>query len=143
MIASNISSYSRVLNNQKSLDYIAETNLLSSCISKISVAKEIAKDAAKEKRDQEQKSREGKKADDQAAFEKKKVELCKELENDLEIIGELGKGKLLNLLKYYFEDKTPNKSKKSCEDLVVMVQLALNERNKVTDKMTNEEGIKA
>ena len=57
-------SYSRVLNNQKSLDYIAETNLLSSCISKISVAKEIAKDAAKEKREQEQKSREGKKADD-------------------------------------------------------------------------------
>jgi hypothetical protein len=55
----------------------------------------------------------------------------------------LGKGKLLNLLKYYFEDKTPNKSKKSCEDLVVMVQLALNERNKVTDEMTNEEGIGA
>jgi len=40
-------------------------------------------------------------------------------------------------LKYYFEDKTPNKSKKSREDLVVMVQLALNERNKVTDAMTN------
>ena len=51
MIAGNISSYSRVLNNQKSLDYIAEANLLSSCISKISVAKEIAKDAAKEKRE--------------------------------------------------------------------------------------------
>jgi len=45
------------------------------------------------------------------------------------IIDGLGKGKLLNLLKYYFEDKTPNKSKKSREDLVVMVQLALNERN--------------
>ena len=143
MIVGNISSYSRMLNNQKPLDYIAEANMLSSCISKISVAKEIAKDAAKEKRDQEQKSREGKKADDRAAFEKKKVELCKELENDLKIIGELGKGKLLNQLKYYFEDKTPNKSKKSCEDLVVMVQLALNERNKVTDKMTNEEGIRA
>jgi len=56
MIAGNISSYSRVsLNNQKSLDFIAEANLLSSCISKISVAKEIAKDAAKEKREQEQK----------------------------------------------------------------------------------------
>ena len=56
MIAGNISSYSRVsLNNQKSLDYIAEANLLSSCISKISVAKEIAKDTAKEKREQEQK----------------------------------------------------------------------------------------
>ena len=40
-----------------------------------------------------------------------------ELENDLKIIGELGKGQLFNLLKYYFEDKTPNKSKKSCEDL--------------------------
>ena len=144
MIAGNISSYSRVsLNNQKSLDYIAEANLLSSCISKISVAKEIAKDAAKEKREQEQKSREGKNADDWAAFEKKNAELCKELENDLKIIGELGKGKLSNLLKYYFEDKTPNKSKKSHEDLLVMVQLALNERNKVTDKMTNEEGIGA
>ena len=125
----NISSYSRVLNNQKSLDYISEANLLSSCISEISVAKEIAKDAAKEKREQEQKSREGKKAGDRAAFEKKKAELCEELENDLMIIDGLGKGKLLNLLKYYFEDKTPNKSKKSREDLVVMVQLALNERN--------------
>ena len=129
MIAGNISSYSRVLNNQKSLDYISEANLLSSCISEISVAKEIAKDAAKEKREQEQKSREGKKAGDRAAFEKKKAELCEELENDLMIIDGLGKGKLLNLLKYYFEDKTPNKSKKSREDLVVMVQLALNERN--------------
>ena len=70
MIAGNISSYSRVLNNQKSLDYIAEANLLSSCISKtkILVAKEIAKDAAKEKREQEQKSREGKKADDRASL---------------------------------------------------------------------------
>ena len=47
----------------------------------------------------------------------------------------MGKGKRLNLLKYYFEDNTPNKSKKSREDLVVMVQLALNERNKVTDEM--------
>jgi hypothetical protein len=55
----------------------------------------------------------------------------------------LGKGKRLNLLKYYFEDNTPNKSKKSREDLVVMVQLALNERNKVTDEMTNEEAIGA
>jgi hypothetical protein len=68
MIAGNISSYSRVLNNQKSLDFIAEANLLSSCISKISVAKEIAKDAAKEKREQEQKSREGNKADDRASL---------------------------------------------------------------------------
>ena len=37
MIAGNISSYSRVLNNQKSLDYIAEAKLLSSCISKTKI----------------------------------------------------------------------------------------------------------
>ena len=129
MIAGNIASYSLVLNNEKSLEYIAEANLLSTCLSKTSEAKEVAKNAAQEKREQEQKSREGKKAGDRAAFEKKKAELCEELENDLMIIDGLGKGKLLNLLKYYFEDKTPNKSKKSREDLVVMVQLALNERN--------------
>jgi hypothetical protein len=79
----------------------------------------------KEKREQEQKSREDKKAEDRVAFEKKKAELYKELENDLQVFGELGKGKLLSLLKYYFEDKTPNKSKKTRKDLVVLVQLAL------------------
>jgi hypothetical protein len=51
MIASNIASYSQVLKNHKSLEYIAEANLLSSCISKISEAKEVAKDVAKEKKE--------------------------------------------------------------------------------------------
>jgi hypothetical protein len=46
-----LSSFSRVLNNQKSLDYIAEANELSTCLSKISEAKEVAKDVAKEKRE--------------------------------------------------------------------------------------------
>ena len=55
MIAGNIASYSRVLNNEKTLVYIAEANLLSTCLSTISAAKEVAKDAAKEKREQEQK----------------------------------------------------------------------------------------
>jgi hypothetical protein len=53
----------------------------------------------------------------------------------------LGKGKLLNLLKFYFEDTTPNKSKKTREDLMVLVQLALNERNKERDGTTNDGGI--
>ncbi len=53
MIAGNITSYSQVLNNPKSLEYIAEASLLSSCISKISEAKEVAKDVAKEKKEQE------------------------------------------------------------------------------------------
>ena len=131
-----LSSFSRVLNNQKSLDYIAEANELSTCLSKISEAKEVAKDVAKEKREQEQKSREGKKVEDRAAFEKKKAELRKELENDLKVYDGLGKGNLLTLLKYFFDDKTPNKSKKTREDLVVLVQLALNERNKERDETT-------
>ena len=42
--------------------------MLSSYISKISEAKEVAKDVAKEKKEQEQKLKEGKKAEDQAAF---------------------------------------------------------------------------
>jgi hypothetical protein len=117
--------------------------MLSSCISKISEAKEIAKDVAKEKKDQEQKLKDGKKAEDQAAFEKKKAELCKELENDLKVFGGLGKGKLLSLLKYYFEDTSPNKSKKTRNDLVVLVQLALDKRNKERDEMTNDKGIEA
>ena len=136
-----IASYSRVLNNEKSLVYIAEANLLSTCLSTISAAKEVAKDAAKEKREQEQKSREGKKAGDRAAFEEKKAELREELENDLKVFDGLGKGKLLNLLKFYFGDKTPNKSKKTHDDLVVLVQLALNERNKERDGTTNDGGI--
>jgi hypothetical protein len=55
------------------------------------------------------------------AFEKKKAELCKELENDLKVFVELAKGKLLSLLKFYFEDKTPNKSKITPGNLVVLV----------------------
>jgi hypothetical protein len=89
MIAGNIASYSRVLNNEKSLVYIAEANLLSTCLSTISAAKEVAKDTAKEKREQEQKSREGKKAGDQAAFEENKAELCEELENDLNSLTDM------------------------------------------------------
>jgi hypothetical protein len=54
MIAGNIASYSQVLNNPKPLEYIAEASLLSSCISKISEAKEVAKNVAKEKMEQEQ-----------------------------------------------------------------------------------------
>ncbi len=106
-------------------------------------AKEVAKDVAKEKKEQEEKSKEGKKAEDQAVFEKKKVALCKELENDLKVFGGLEKGKLLSLLKYYFEDTTPNKSKKTRDNLVVLVQSALDKRNKERDEMTNDEGIKA
>ncbi len=117
--------------------------MLSSYISKISEAKEVAKDVAKEKKEQEQKLKEGKKAEDQVAFEKKKAELCEELENDLKVFGGLGKGKLLSLLKYYFEDMTPNKSKKTPNDLVVLVQLALDKRNKERDETTNDEGIEA
>ncbi len=125
MIVGNITSYSRVLNN-----------LLRQTCSPLVYLREVAKDAAKEKREQGKK--EGKKAGDRAAFEKKKAELHKELENDLKVFDGLGKGKLLNLLKYYFEVKTPNKPKKTCKDLVVLVQLALNERNKERDETTND-----
>jgi hypothetical protein len=59
------------------------------------------------------------------------------------------KGKLLSLLKFYVEDKTPNKSRKTPGDLVVLAQLALDKR-KERDKMTNDaltdlscQGIKA
>jgi hypothetical protein len=71
------------------------------------------------------------------------VALCEELENDLKVFGGLGKGKLLSLLKSYFEDATPNKSKKTRDDLVVLVQLALDKRNKERDMTTNDEGIEA
>jgi hypothetical protein len=46
-------------------------------------------------------------------------------------------------LKYYFKDKMPNKSKKRREDLVVLVQLELNERNMERDETGNNEGIQA
>ncbi len=49
----------------------------------------------------------------------------------------------MSLLKYYFKDMTPNKSKKTRNDLVVLVQLALDKRYKKRDEMTNDEGIEA
>ncbi len=57
--------------------------MLSACISTISESRELAKDAAKEKKSQEAKSKEEKKANDRAEYEKKKGELHEELVRDL------------------------------------------------------------
>jgi hypothetical protein len=81
--------------------------MLSVCLSKISESRELAKDAAKEKRAQKAKLKEEKKANDQAEFEKKKGELQEELLQDLifvvaagSILKSFTKDKLLNLLKF-------------------------------------------
>jgi hypothetical protein len=63
-MSGNVAIYSRVLNNSEVLKHIEDTNMLSACISTISESRELAKDAAKEKKSQEAKSKEGKKAND-------------------------------------------------------------------------------
>ncbi len=57
-MSGNVASYSRVLNNSEALKHIEDANMMSACISTISESRELAKDAAKEKKSQEAKSKE-------------------------------------------------------------------------------------
>jgi hypothetical protein len=63
-VSGNVASYSRVLNNSEVLKHIEDANMLSACTSRISESRGLAKDAAKEKKSQEAKSKEEKKATD-------------------------------------------------------------------------------
>jgi hypothetical protein len=111
IMSGNVASYSWVLNNSEALKHIEDTNMLSACISTISASRELAKDAAMEKKSHEAKSKEDKKANDRAEFEKKKRELHEELVRDLLVFvvaagttpKTLIKNKLLNLLIFFFQ----------------------------------------
>jgi hypothetical protein len=61
-MSGNVASYSRVLNNSEALKHIDDANTQICCllISTISESRELAKDAAKEKKSQEAKSKEEK-----------------------------------------------------------------------------------
>ncbi len=60
LMSGNVASYSRVLNNSEALKHVEDANMLSACISTISESRKLAKDAAKEKKSQEAKSKEEK-----------------------------------------------------------------------------------
>jgi hypothetical protein len=63
-MSGNVASYSRVLNNSEVLRHIEDATMLSACISMISESRELAMDAAKEKKSQEAKSKEEEKANE-------------------------------------------------------------------------------
>ncbi len=138
-LSGNITSYGQVLNNSKAIQHIEDMNMLSVCLSKISESWQLAKDAAKEKKAQEAKLKEEKKANDQAEFEKKKGELQEELLQDLTIfvatagttLKSFTKDKLLNLLKFYFKDKMVGLSSMKCGALIDLVQKKSDEMNSV------------
>ena len=119
-----------MLNNSEALKHFEDANMFPACISTISESRELAKDAAKEKKSQEAKSKEEKKANDQAEFEKKKGELHDELVRDLSVfVGAAGtipktltKDKLLNLLKFYFKDKTVGLSSMKRDAIIDLVK---------------------
>lgn len=83
------------------------------------------KDAAKQKKDDDVKAKGAKKANEQAAFQSKKGEvydnLVEDISKGLDHIGGLPKATLLQLLKFYFEDKTPNQSKMKRNELLALV----------------------
>jgi hypothetical protein len=130
IMSGNVASYSQVLNKSEALKHIEDANMLSACISTISESRELAKDATKEKKSQEAKSKEEKKANDQAEFEKKKGELHEELVQYLSVFvaaactipKTLTKDKLLNLLKFYFEDKTVGLSSMKQDAIIDLVK---------------------
>ncbi len=121
----NIASYSRSLNNPAALDQIVNTNNLASCLATISEYKEAVKDAAKEKKVNDDKAKADKKAVDIAVFKEQKAKVYDKLVEDvgkgIKHICGLPKAQLKKLLKFYFLDRTPNRSKKNCKELVEMV----------------------
>ena len=124
-LSGNISSYSQSLNNPAALDQIVDTNNLSSCLATFSEYKEAAKDAAKEKKTNDDKAKTDKKAVDIAVFNEQKAKVYDKLVEDvgkgIEHICGLPKAQLEKLLKFYFLDRTPNRSKKNRKELVEMV----------------------
>jgi hypothetical protein len=131
-LSDNIASYSQSLNNPAALDQIIDTNNLANCLATISEYKEAAKDAAKEKKINDDKAKADKKAVDIAVFNEQKAKVYDKLVEDvgkgIEHICGLPKAQLENLLRFYFLDRTPNWSKKSREELVEMVINALEKR---------------
>jgi hypothetical protein len=122
----NVESYSRSLNNPKQLEYIKDANNLSACLAAIEEGKLLEKEDAKKRKAVEQKQKKAKKAKKSDAFKKKKEELYEGLKADvhkgLEHICKLSKPRLEQLAKYYFLDKTPNRSKMKAKQLLELVE---------------------
>ncbi len=131
-LSGNIASYSRSLNNPAALDQIINTNNLANCLAMISEYKEAAKDAAKEKKVNDDKAKADKKAADIAVLNEQKAMVYDMLVEDvgkgIEHICGLPKAQLEKLLRFYFLNRTPNQSKKNCKELVEMVINALEKR---------------
>ena len=125
-ISGNVASYSHVLNNPETLKLIAESNDLARCLSVIAASKEMEKDIAMQKKAEDAKVKEAKKVREQAEFETKKADVYRKLVVDIskgiEHISGLPKTTLLQLLKFYFVDKTPNQTKMKRDELLVLVK---------------------
>ena len=146
MISGNIASYSWSLNNPDALANIAETNELASCLAQVSSARDINKEAAKEKKAAEERERERKKANYQLEFESKKGELhdklVAEVNKGIEHLCSLKKNKLLLLLRFYFAVKVTNMTKKSHDELMELVEATLDTLQKqvVEGEIIREQG---
>ncbi len=131
-LSGNIASYSQSLNNPAALDQIINTNNLANCLAMISEYKEAAKDAAQEKKVNDDKAKADKKAADITVFNELKAKVYDKLMEDvgkgIEHIRGLPKAQLEKLLRFYFLNRTPNQSKKNRKELVEMVINALKKR---------------
>ncbi len=131
-LSGNNASYSRSLNNSAALEQLIDTSNLANCLATISEYKEAAKDAAKEKKVNDNKAKADKKATDIAVFNEQKAKVYDKLVEDvckgIEHIRGFSKAHLEKLLRFYFLDRTPNQSKKNRGELVEMVINALEKR---------------
>ena len=101
--------------------------------------KELAKDAAREKKVAEANKRKSKKDKEQAEFESKKAEVydqhSAEVSKGLAHVCSLRKKELQSLLKYYFEDKTPNQYKINHTELAMLVKnIIVRKENETNDR---------
>ena len=146
-ITGNVSSYCRSLNNPNTLQLIVDTNKLASCLATINESKELAKDAAREKKAAEANKRKSKKDQEQVEYERKKAEvydqLSAEVSRGLAHVCSLRRKELQNLLKYYFEDKTPNQYKMNRTELVKLVIDIIGSKEDETNDSEEGGGVQA
>ena len=120
-----------------------ETNKLASCLATISESKELAKDAAREKKAADAEAKKSKKEHDKFEFENKKAEvydeLAEEVSRGLAHVCGLPNKTLQQHLKYYFGDTTPKHYKMNRDQLVTLAQNLL--KSKETERNAGKEDL--
>jgi oligoendopeptidase F len=133
MIAGNVASYSRCLNDPKSMQHMKEMNQLIATVATVTADQEKEKAERKEAAAAKLMEKQKKKKDEEAAETKKKQQLLPALEETMAKIGvdgelpapdcfnAMSKANLVNIMKYFYEDKHKGLATMGKDKLVQLV----------------------